>query len=128
MTDTDWANDAPEDIGKALADKHLRLIEEDVTMDAIKYLRKVLRVHADDPPVWVDRRILALALDEFDATQARAVELAAALRAVCDRAEYIDPYEADLDVCELCGGGRDDGRFHHAPGCPVAVARRVLGD
>jgi hypothetical protein len=32
MTDTDWTNDAPETIGEALADKHLRIIKEAVTM------------------------------------------------------------------------------------------------
>lgn len=32
MTDPDWTNDPPETIGEALADKHLRIIKEDVTM------------------------------------------------------------------------------------------------
>jgi len=32
MTDTDWTNNAPETIGEALADKHLRIIKEAVTM------------------------------------------------------------------------------------------------
>lgn len=100
--------------------------ERDTTMDAIKYLREVLRIHAADPAAWVDARTLALALAEFDATRARVTALEAALRDVCAAAEYVDPYESDLDMCELCGGCRIDGEFHHDDDCPVAAALALL--
>jgi hypothetical protein len=36
MTDTDWTNDAPEDIGKAMADKHLRIIKKTAAAKRLK--------------------------------------------------------------------------------------------
>lgn len=36
MTEPDWTNDAPEAIGKAIADKHLRIIDEAAATKRLK--------------------------------------------------------------------------------------------
>ncbi len=100
---------------------------DDVTMDAIKYLREVLRIHAADPAVWVDARTLALALDEFDAARARSTALKAALRDVCEAANRT--FKVSLqgyEWCTACNWVTEHGVNYHAPDCPIAAALALL--
>jgi hypothetical protein len=105
--------------------------ERDTTMDAIKYLREVLRIHAADPAAWVDARTLALALAEFDAARARIAALEAALRALVGPGAvgYHDwfPDQKNRDGCTYCSYEWEaDLSERHAPDCPVAAALALL--
>ena len=98
--------------------------ERDTTMDAIKYLREVLRIHAADPAAWVDARTLALALAEFDATRARVTALEAALRALCEACTWEHEYATGCVICSLTDWDAD----RHTANCPVASALALLED
>jgi hypothetical protein len=109
--------------------------EDDVTMDAIKYLESRLPPGIEGDTL-VDGGTLAIAIGEFDAAQKRADALAAEnarLRELlhriiaCESWLVEDLTMPDTYYCAVCDEqADDDGVVAHKDGCPVADARRAL--
>ena len=116
--------------------------EDDVTMDAIKYLESRLPPGIEGDTL-VDGGTLAIAIGEFDAAQKRAAALASAnarlgdaLAALVDAEAHgtpggyigVDPSGETHDRhCTYCYTSWQLGEpERHDTDCPIASARRVL--
>lgn len=114
--------------------------EDDVTMDAIKYLESRLPPGIEGDTL-VDGGTLAIAIGEFDAAQKRADALAAevarlraAVVALVDAEAhgipggYINMYPDETDrYCTYCFTSWRMGEpERHDDDCPIAAARRAL--